>query len=105
MKIYWILSSLLFLAACGTSNSQPAASNQSASSYYEGEPVPDYSQFETPSLKEAGLMEVLSGKELAIFAGGCFWCMEEVFQRVNGVQGVYSGYIGGTEPHLQVTIR
>ena len=29
------------------------------------------------------------------FAGGCFWCMEEFFEKVNGVEGVVSGYSGG----------
>ena len=32
----------------------------------------------------------------AIFAGGCFWCTEAVFRDVIGVQGVESGYIGGS---------
>ena len=31
----------------------------------------------------------------AIFAGGCFWCMEEVFEKVEGVVTVTSGYTGG----------
>ena len=32
----------------------------------------------------------------AIFAGGCFWCMEADFEKINGVKEVVSGYIGGT---------
>ena len=32
----------------------------------------------------------------AYFAGGCFWCMEEVFEKVEGVLSVTSGYMGGT---------
>lgn len=32
----------------------------------------------------------------AYFAGGCFWCMEEVFEKVEGVIAVASGYMGGT---------
>ena len=32
----------------------------------------------------------------ATFAGGCFWCTEAVFQRVEGVENVTSGFIGGT---------
>jgi len=32
----------------------------------------------------------------AYFAGGCFWCMEEAFEAVEGVTAVVSGYMGGT---------
>ena len=39
------------------------------------------------------------GKELATLAGGCFWCLEAVFDRVRGVERVESGYIGGGVPH------
>lgn len=35
-------------------------------------------------------------KRTAIFAGGCFWCTEGVFQKVVGVTGVVSGYAGGS---------
>ena len=31
----------------------------------------------------------------AIFAGGCFWCMEPAFDRVDGVLSTTSGYVGG----------
>lgn len=33
--------------------------------------------------------------QTAILAGGCFWCLEAVFDDVKGVQGVESGYAGG----------
>jgi peptide-methionine (S)-S-oxide reductase len=33
----------------------------------------------------------------AIFAGGCFWCMEEAFEKVDGVTSVISGYTGGAQ--------
>ena len=32
----------------------------------------------------------------AYFAGGCFWCMEEAFEKVSGVIDTVSGYMGGT---------
>ena len=34
-------------------------------------------------------------KNKAYFAGGCFWCMEESFEKLNGVEEVISGYSGG----------
>lgn len=34
--------------------------------------------------------------KVAYFAGGCFWCMEESFEKIEGVTSVISGYSGGT---------
>lgn len=34
-------------------------------------------------------------RELATFGGGCFWCVEAIFERVNGVHSAESGYAGG----------
>ncbi|MCS5421125.1 peptide-methionine (R)-S-oxide reductase MsrB [Psychrilyobacter piezotolerans] len=34
--------------------------------------------------------------EKAVFAGGCFWCMEHPFEKMEGVKSVVSGYTGGT---------
>ena len=38
---------------------------------------------------------VYANTELATFAGGCFWCMEAPFERLEGVLTVVSGYCGG----------
>jgi peptide methionine sulfoxide reductase msrA/msrB len=35
----------------------------------------------------------------AVFAGGCFWCLESDFEKVDGVVEVMSGYAGGAEPN------
>jgi peptide methionine sulfoxide reductase msrA/msrB len=37
------------------------------------------------------------GMAVATFAGGCFWCMEPPFEKLEGVKAVYSGYAGGPE--------
>ena len=37
------------------------------------------------------------GKATATFAGGCFWCMEPPFDKLDGVHSTISGYIGGTQ--------
>src|SRR5262245_36683745 len=35
------------------------------------------------------------GKEIATLAGGCFWCLEAVYDELKGVDAVESGYMGG----------
>ena len=39
-----------------------------------------------------------TGKEIATLAGGCFWCLEAVYDEVKGVLSVESGYMGGRKP-------
>ena len=41
------------------------------------------------------MSEVLQGKDVATLAGGCFWCLEAVYDQLRGVTDVVSGYAGG----------
>lgn len=43
-------------------------------------------------------IQVHAATKTAIFAGGCFWCMEADFEKLPGVVSVISGYDGGSKP-------
>ncbi len=49
-----------------------------------------------PALNADASLAKQSGKETAVFAGGCFWGVQSVFQRVKGVISTTAGYAGGT---------
>ena len=52
------------------------------------------------SEKKTKKMEVnVAGKEVATLGAGCFWCVEAVFQNLQGVDTVISGYTGGSKPN------
>ena len=42
-----------------------------------------------------GTNDIKEKMEIATFGGGCFWCVEAIFERVDGVHQVESGYSGG----------
>jgi peptide-methionine (S)-S-oxide reductase len=44
------------------------------------------------------MTQAQEGKETATLGGGCFWCLEAVFDELKGVDSVESGYMGGHLP-------
>ena len=51
-----------------------------------------------PTNKEVIREPIADSFERAVFAGGCFWCLEAAFQALSGVAGAINGYAGGRMP-------
>ncbi len=51
----------------------------------------------TPRNEVATLADAATQMEVVVLAGGCFWCTEAVFEQLQGVNEVVSGYAGGDE--------
>ncbi len=57
-----------------------------------------FAQAPVPAAKPAAKAAAPTGVTAkAVFAGGCFWCMEPPFDKINGVLATTSGYIGGSK--------
>src|SRR5450432_1318821 len=52
---------------------------------------------QTKNMSEQNIATVIT--DTASFGTGCFWCTEAIFQRLNGVVKVMSGYSGGSVPN------
>jgi len=74
MKMLYLLSLLVFSSGC----------NEKANSTEK-----DYSNIDPTEVTTD------DGFKRAYFASGCFWCVEEIYESVNGVEEVISGYAGG----------
>ncbi len=55
-----------------------------------------FSVFLLSAASDGPAAQNIPAQEKAIFAGGCFWCMEKPFEQEPGVLAVVSGYTGGT---------
>jgi len=83
------------LAACSQNGNSPSSGPTTAPprgpTSDHAEAVTGEGQPAAPPLEE--------GQAEAIFAGGCFWCVETAFEDVSGVISVTSGYTGGHTDH------
>lgn len=73
------------LAAVGSAFAQPGGERDTSSSD------------ETSALQEVNVEHgEREGLQVATIGGGCFWCVEAVYERLDGVESVVSGYAGGS---------
>ncbi|MEM9070378.1 MAG: peptide-methionine (S)-S-oxide reductase MsrA [Myxococcota bacterium] len=85
---------LPLLLACSSCGGSSATAPSSA------DPEPVLSTASAQPVREGGTQAAPppgEGQAVAIFAGGCFWCMEGPFEELEGVFSVLSGYAGGPE--------
>lgn len=76
MRSILILTFSLFLFSCGDGKTQTVTKDENLNADPVAVPVED-------------------NKARAYFASGCFWCVEAIYESINGVEEVISGYSGG----------
>lgn len=93
-RSFLVLLFLFFLPACGSGDERgetPSQTQARYTSHIEEQPM---TQDPNPDHSPGG-EQTNTRPDTAIFAGGCFWCIEAVFERIDGVLSVESGYAGG----------
>jgi len=87
-----VILTLLALTACASGAATDPAVGASTP---EAPAAPATAAADPEAVYAAG--ELPEGQAAAVFAGGCFWCMETAYEGKNGIIEVLSGYTGGKE--------
>ncbi len=100
-SFFLVVPLLAMLAACSGSNSggiaHAAVPEVQANATSQTDAAPAASVVSAQST--AATTTATNEKAIAVFAGGCFWCMQPPFDKLAGVISTEAGYAGGTQPN------